>query len=88
MLPNVLIVQLSKSIEYNNDFYSLGVTFFELLTGQLPFTTEDPLEMVYFHLVKQPPLAHTINPDIPPIISHIIDISENSQSNAVTSFKA
>jgi predicted ATPase/signal transduction histidine kinase len=64
--------RMNRGIDWRSDFYSLGVTFFELLTGQLPFTTEDPLEMVYFHLVKQPPLAHTINPDIPPIISHII----------------
>ncbi|HLO89506.1 MAG TPA: AAA family ATPase [Nostocaceae cyanobacterium] len=64
--------RMNRGIDWRSDFYSLGVTFFELLTKQLPFTSDDPMELVYCHLVKQPPLAHSINPDIPPILSDII----------------
>ncbi|WP_041233381.1 trifunctional serine/threonine-protein kinase/ATP-binding protein/sensor histidine kinase [Cylindrospermum stagnale] len=63
--------RMNRGIDWRSDFYSLGVTFFELLTGKLPFTSDDPMEFVYFHLVKQPPLAHSINSDVPPIISEI-----------------
>ncbi|BAZ29557.1 multi-sensor signal transduction multi-kinase [Cylindrospermum sp. NIES-4074] len=64
--------RMNRGIDWRSDFYSLGVTFFELLTGQLPFTSDDPMELVYCHLAKQPPLVHSINTDIPPIVSKII----------------
>ncbi len=64
--------RMNRGIDYRSDFYSLGVTFFELLTGKLPFTTTDPIELVYCHIAKQPPTASQINPNIPPILSLII----------------
>jgi PAS domain S-box-containing protein len=45
----------NRSLDYRTDFYSLGVTFYQLLSGRLPFQTTDLLEMVHFHLAKQPP---------------------------------
>ncbi len=64
--------RMNRGIDYRSDFYSLGVTFFQLLTGQLPFTTTDPMELVYCHIAKQAPTASQINPNIPPILSLII----------------
>jgi predicted ATPase/signal transduction histidine kinase len=64
--------RMNRGIDYRTDFYSLGVTFFELLTGQLPFTTKDPMELVYSHIAKQPLKASRINSNIPPILSDII----------------
>ncbi|AFZ26115.1 putative ATPase [Cylindrospermum stagnale PCC 7417] len=64
--------RMNRGIDYRSDFYSLGVTFFEFLTGQLPFAAEDPMELVYCHLAKLPPQVHSLNPDIPPILSEII----------------
>jgi predicted ATPase/signal transduction histidine kinase len=64
--------RMNRGIDYRSDFYALGVTFFELLTGMLPFQSADALELVHSHIAKKPPAASSINPDIPPILSAII----------------
>ncbi len=64
--------RMNRGIDYRSDFYGLGVTFFELLTGQLPFQSHDPMELVHCHIAKQPPRVYSINPSIPPILSDII----------------
>ncbi|MGB3514484.1 MAG: serine/threonine-protein kinase PknK, partial [Microcoleaceae cyanobacterium] len=64
--------RMNRSLDYRTDFYSLGVTFYELLTEEVPFTTEDALELVHCHLAKQPIPPSQINPSIPPIISDIV----------------
>ncbi|WP_017663264.1 hybrid sensor histidine kinase/response regulator [Baaleninema simplex] len=42
----------NRSLDYRSDFYSLGVTFFQLLTGQLPFIATDPMELVHCHIAR------------------------------------
>ena len=44
----------NRGIDYRADFYSLGVTFFELLTGELPFATRDLMELVHHHIAREP----------------------------------
>ncbi|AFZ19745.1 protein kinase domain-containing protein [Allocoleopsis franciscana] len=64
--------RMNRSLDYRTDFYSLGVTFYELLTHQLPFQTEEALELVHCHIAKQPVPPHVLEPDIPKIISDIV----------------
>ncbi|MDY6807146.1 MAG: AAA family ATPase, partial [Cyanobacteriota bacterium] len=44
--------RMNRGIDYRTDFYSLGVTFFQLLVGQLPFSTSDPMELVHCHIAR------------------------------------
>jgi predicted ATPase/signal transduction histidine kinase len=65
--------RMNRGIDYRTDFYSLGVTFYELLTGQLPFQSSDPMELLHCHIAKLPPLVDEINPQIAPVLSSIIN---------------
>ncbi|MBD3560780.1 AAA family ATPase, partial [Planktothrix sp. FACHB-1355] len=64
--------RMNRGIDYRTDFYSLGVTFYELLAGELPFLANDPMELVHCHIAKLPKLVHEINPEIPVVLSEIV----------------
>ncbi|MBH8561863.1 AAA family ATPase [Nostoc sp. CENA67] len=64
--------RMNRSLDYRTDFYSLGVTFYEMITGKLPFVAEDHLELVHSHIAKIPVPPHKLNSKIPLAVSDIV----------------
>ncbi len=64
--------RMNRALDYRTDFYSLGATFYELLTGKVPFDSKDAMEVVHCHNAKTPIPVCDVNPDIPPILSDIV----------------
>jgi serine/threonine protein kinase len=64
--------RMNRGIDYRTDFYSLGVTFYELLTGQLPFISTDPMELVHCHIARIPTSPIELVPAIPQVVNDII----------------
>ena len=64
--------RMNRAIDYRADFYSLGATFYELLTNRLPFEGNDALELVHSHIAKQPTPPQEVNPEIPKPLSDLV----------------
>ncbi|MCV6639439.1 AAA family ATPase [Candidatus Albibeggiatoa sp. nov. NOAA] len=64
--------RMNCNLDYRTDLYSLGITFYELLTQQLPYDSLDPLELVHCHIAKPIVPPHHINQAIPLILSNIV----------------
>jgi PAS domain S-box-containing protein len=64
--------RMNRGIDYRTDFYALGVTLYQLLTGKLPFESNDPFELMHCHIAKMPLSVDRVNPDIPRMVAAIV----------------
>jgi predicted ATPase/signal transduction histidine kinase len=64
--------RINYRVDFSTDLYSLGIVFYELLSGKLPFFSLDPLELIHSHLAEEAVQLQQIRSDIPPMLAKII----------------
>ncbi len=90
-LQNILPEQTRRmncSLDYWTDFYSLGMTFYEMLAGELPFHETDAVAWIHAHIAKKVQSLADKNSEIPQVLSDIIDklISKNVDDRYCSTF--
>ena len=64
--------RMNRAVDHRTDLYSLGATLYEMLTRRLPFTSQDPLELVHSHIARIPASPRDLSPEVPEVVSAIV----------------
>jgi histidine kinase len=64
--------RMNRTIDYRTDLYSLGATLYQMLTGTVPFQSDDPIEVIYCHIAKVPTPSHEVARGVPEALSAIV----------------
>ncbi|MFC0397933.1 ATP-binding sensor histidine kinase [Paraburkholderia rhizosphaerae] len=64
--------RMNRQVDYRTDCYSMGVLLYRMLSGQLPFQANDPLEWTHCHIARVPVPPAGIAPDVPRPVSDIV----------------
>jgi histidine kinase len=64
--------RINQVIDYRSDYYSLGIIFYEMLTGKLPFASNSPSEILHAHIARQPAALNTVDPYLPRVLNDIV----------------
>ena len=64
--------RMDRGIDLRSDLYSLGIVFYEMLTGSPPFRSEEPLELLHCHIAINPVPPHEVDERIPEAVSGIV----------------
>ncbi len=78
--------RINRPVDIRSDFYSLGVTFYYLLTGKLPFEQSDPAGLIHAHIAQYPVTPAKLNDSIPDALSDVVmklmskDVEDRYQS--------
>lgn len=65
--------RMNRSVDSRTDLYSLGVSLFEMIAGERPFTANDPIELVHAHIAKAPPRLVDMRRGVPAAVSQIVE---------------
>ena len=60
------------TVDQTSDLYSLGIVLYEMLTGQVPFTGDSPVEIAMKHLSATPPPLREQRPDVPQSLEMVV----------------
>jgi serine/threonine protein kinase len=64
--------RMNRPIDSRSDLYSLGITFYQMLTGSLPFAASDSMEWVHCHVARKPVPPNKRLENVPAAVSGII----------------
>jgi serine/threonine protein kinase len=65
-------IEVDAPIDHRSDIYALGVTFYYLITGHLPFQGRTCREVLLKHLEGDIVPPHELNPELTPAVSRFI----------------
>ncbi|MDC0718130.1 protein kinase domain-containing protein [Nannocystis bainbridge] len=64
--------RMNRPVDSRSDLYSLGATFYEMLTGAPPFAAHDPVELVHGHIARAPRPPGELAAGVPEVLSDIV----------------